>query len=598
MGVAIRMATLMMLHREETYKLTHKTPETIMAAESARRTIWMLYSQDNLHSGPLSPVSLSASDISTLLPCDEEDFGRGIEPTSRAALDGTPSAREHPHLISDKNRSLFATLMQVHHFWGFVGRRAVYHSHKDFPWQPESEYQGMATHLAQWEGGLPPSHLYSAELLRRYKGVGEDLAYLCVTMMTRLCNIVLRRPYFIDLVKKEEKTRLHPQFYSRLALDLFRNVRSLYEQIDAQFTDRTPDESVGAQIASFCVYSCGLFSSYLCKYPNICPDPVISKAGPAMLQRTIAILNESKEVWPLAARWADGLEKLSDPASMPPDKEESMDDGRDPVPRAIGPLPPPISKSAATVAAAAARPERALPLPGTQPGSASSTTLSSPHNGHVLARVPNAHVQHSPPPSFPSNYHYGNQMSQAQSPPVQQSPSLQHQASAPSQMHYGSPNQNQNQHQFGHHHQHQAYDHSPTPPHLRSMPTPTYFPVASTLSQQQNMSGASGAGSIPRWAPAEMGRQPDTLSMTIDPLNNQPQQQPPLQQPPQGFMPPLQHAMMMGQTDATATMGLFPTPLVLQDGFENELYFLLDGGQGGASMVPPTDQWTGPSMYT
>ena len=77
MGVAIRMATLMMLHREETYKLNNPTPEAIMVAESARRTIWMLHSQDNLHSGPVSPVALSAFDITTLLPCDEDDFANG-----------------------------------------------------------------------------------------------------------------------------------------------------------------------------------------------------------------------------------------------------------------------------------------------------------------------------------------------------------------------------------------------------------------------------------------------------------------------------------------------------------------------------------------
>lgn len=50
--------------------------------------------------------------------------------------------------------------------------------------------------------------------------------------------------------------------------EIFANVRYLYEQIDAQFTNRSPDEVVGAQISAFCVYSCGLFSTYLCKYPH------------------------------------------------------------------------------------------------------------------------------------------------------------------------------------------------------------------------------------------------------------------------------------------------------------------------------------------
>jgi hypothetical protein len=53
-----------------------------------------------------------------------------------------------------------------------------------------------------------------------------------------------------------------------LATELFNNTSHLFEQIDAQFTGRSPDEGVGAQMAAFCIYSCGLFSAYLCKHPH------------------------------------------------------------------------------------------------------------------------------------------------------------------------------------------------------------------------------------------------------------------------------------------------------------------------------------------
>lgn len=61
-------------------------------------------------------------------------------------------------------------------------------------------------------------------------------------------------------------------FFRQLGTQLFRNVTELYIQIDAQFTNRDPEESVGAQIASFCIYSCGLFAIYLCKHPH-CKKP-------------------------------------------------------------------------------------------------------------------------------------------------------------------------------------------------------------------------------------------------------------------------------------------------------------------------------------
>jgi len=39
MGIAVRIATLMQLHREETYAMTNPTKELIIQAESARRTL-------------------------------------------------------------------------------------------------------------------------------------------------------------------------------------------------------------------------------------------------------------------------------------------------------------------------------------------------------------------------------------------------------------------------------------------------------------------------------------------------------------------------------------------------------------------------------
>lgn len=39
MGISMRMATLMQLHREETYHVHNSTPDVIIRSESARRTL-------------------------------------------------------------------------------------------------------------------------------------------------------------------------------------------------------------------------------------------------------------------------------------------------------------------------------------------------------------------------------------------------------------------------------------------------------------------------------------------------------------------------------------------------------------------------------
>lgn len=148
---------------------------------------WMLHSQDNLHSGPESPISLVASDITALLPCNEEDFANGVEPRSRAALEATPPAIDDPRLITDQGRSLFATLVQSHSLWGAISRRAVSHGKSECPWEPDSEYAKMELRLRVWETGLPQVHRWSNELLKGYKADGKDLVCSNIWDMTGIC---------------------------------------------------------------------------------------------------------------------------------------------------------------------------------------------------------------------------------------------------------------------------------------------------------------------------------------------------------------------------------------------------------------------------
>ena len=135
----------------------------------------MLHSQDQLHSGPHSPISLSASDITALLPCDENDFAFGREPPSRAALEGSPPSISNPALISDPNRSLFASLIQAHGFWGVITRRAVSFTRSSYPWEPESKFATVSRKLDVWENSLPLNHRWSEVTFGEHKAAAQDL---------------------------------------------------------------------------------------------------------------------------------------------------------------------------------------------------------------------------------------------------------------------------------------------------------------------------------------------------------------------------------------------------------------------------------------
>src|SRR5690349_21442435 len=136
-----------------------------------------------------------------------------------------------------------------------------------------------------------------------------------------------------------------------MAHKLFWNVNILYEQIETQYADQSPDEGPGAQMAvrtivpdsmtfrccqgprqAFCVYTCGFLACYACKFPHsklccspsrcrgpierdtnvrrVCPDLSVARNAPSMVQRILNILSESKNIWPLASRWYDHLERF------------------------------------------------------------------------------------------------------------------------------------------------------------------------------------------------------------------------------------------------------------------------------------------------
>jgi len=135
----------------------------------------MLHSQDNLHSGPRSPISLSADDITTLLPSNELDFANARQPLTRAALEDTPPAKSNVDLIHLKDKSLFATLIQSHYYWGAISRRAIQHDKCPDPWNEKSQYAMTKKRLIKWESDLPGDHRWSKVLLKGHKQDGQDL---------------------------------------------------------------------------------------------------------------------------------------------------------------------------------------------------------------------------------------------------------------------------------------------------------------------------------------------------------------------------------------------------------------------------------------
>jgi hypothetical protein len=73
--------------------------------------------------------------------------------------------------------------------------------------------------------------------------------------------------------------------------------------------------------------------------PAVCPDPVIARNSPMMVERILHILAESRSIWPLASRWYDLLERFyKSHNSMTAGAEGSMADS-------VSTLGPPARRS-------------------------------------------------------------------------------------------------------------------------------------------------------------------------------------------------------------------------------------------------------------
>ena len=204
------VAGILRLHREETYSLPpHATADEIVSSESARRTFWVIQDHDNLYTQLGLPLGFAKSDITTLLPCGENDFAFGRVPTTRAAVTGTPPAIKEPGLASIPSRSLFATLIQSHDLWGIIARDAYRdESSTDrldfFPWDKNSRYTRVTSMLQDWEDNMPAEHRWSPWNLRGFKGENLEL------VRTALIRKLLSSSVLIELTKIRHTCQFAP----------------------------------------------------------------------------------------------------------------------------------------------------------------------------------------------------------------------------------------------------------------------------------------------------------------------------------------------------------------------------------------------------
>ncbi|GAD98606.1 conserved hypothetical protein [Paecilomyces variotii No. 5] len=338
MGIAVRMASILGLHREQTYGLPpNPTATDIIESEVARRTFWVLqgsYStlcgfllllsskkydmkltlsgaigQESLHCDATVPAAFPLRDVSVLLPCEESDFAFGRLPKSRAALPGTFPALKNPALVSQPERSLFAALIQVQNLWGHVAQltHPTVNTFDETTWSTNSHHSLLSDALREWEDGLDPRHRWSIWNLRGYKVEGLHWGYMSLVMILRLCNITLNRYYLRQIMTVllnpgSPSDGSPPGYWENMSRKLFQDVFELDEQIAAFMRFRANDEAFPTELL-FCIYTL-IYISVL-----VCPD--LAPQAEDVFHQAIDTLYRLRYDWPMAQRWENALRTAS-----------------------------------------------------------------------------------------------------------------------------------------------------------------------------------------------------------------------------------------------------------------------------------------------
>ncbi|WVR00390.1 hypothetical protein IAU59_007533 [Kwoniella sp. CBS 9459] len=257
-GTAVRMAGFLGLHRESTYHLPpNPSPETFIESEVAR----------------------------------------GASGGYASSVQG--------------EKSLFASLVQVKILWSLTARQACRGSGRfeTVPWSADS--QNLLTALQDFETNLPVKHRFTVTNLRGMMVEGLDLAFLSITLITRLSNIVIRRMYLpsmasaIDSEGASDRNYQPHEFWEQMAHEMIWNSEQLLSQVETFFSMRSVQLGF-PPIMVFGVYMCGNVFSYLWRWPELC----LSRANIAQscYRRCVDILAQLADSWPLASRWHVALQ--------------------------------------------------------------------------------------------------------------------------------------------------------------------------------------------------------------------------------------------------------------------------------------------------
>lgn len=192
LGMAIRLAHHMRLHVEST-----KPTLTPTHQEERRRVFWSLYILDRLIScSKERPPAITDEDCKIFLPCNEDDFRSGVDPTSRETLD---EVVEEP--IPETLKSNYFALLII--ITATLGRIAQYvlqdhkYGNQPVPWSSESRHAKLDAFLLELEGCLGPVDLAKVNTSSETFSARSSGHGLYSQNVFHLCYCLLYHPFLL-----------------------------------------------------------------------------------------------------------------------------------------------------------------------------------------------------------------------------------------------------------------------------------------------------------------------------------------------------------------------------------------------------------------
>ncbi|KAH8883385.1 hypothetical protein GQ53DRAFT_883062 [Thozetella sp. PMI_491] len=297
LGMAARMALTFLPEAD------HRVAKDFLAAETARRTIWMVFMVEQfLSSGNGRIPAIRARELPISLPCSEMDYLFGTPSVAPMFDGGAPPRRSAQDPVGPVGE--FGSMIQISSIWNLVATWRFKCSPED-PVEPQLRQLEGA--LSEWTASLTAQYQDKPGHLDLHVSLGTGFAFGFAHSVYHCALVFLHRERLYAYSQGGDSPASGNKIRDKAIETIFSSAERIIEIINTLEAMGTEDTVVIFPI--FMLYACFTASSAIA-YISIRQWTNARQSSFKIVRESLRILRTMKSTWPLVGEWHAQLSSM------------------------------------------------------------------------------------------------------------------------------------------------------------------------------------------------------------------------------------------------------------------------------------------------